>query len=358
MSDPFDTYAADGTAGLPLRHVLASLHYAYPTAVFVYYMVTSTIAVCTLQTRSSEQAHPRRRAITWLLMFVILTYFAQLAALGIQGAVRHIFPVAEQDIVIGLMSCALVFGVVFAGLSEAPNPVWYPYMGTFGIALVVEPVVGTLTMMVREGESPSFTDIFDISTVAVRYLAVILALAFYFEGGYSARQEKGTDAERQSLLKTNGHANHGSDSNGHSNGDQPNGYGATSDASTDGNQSSDTDGSTDSNQSSDTDDDENPYERRQRQASEQMEKRLKEKGNWVTYAKSFLVSTSGTAYTPYLNFVTDGTPSGLLPLRLARQPSLAPGPCRACGILSASHELHQRPDSAPAGYHHRQPLGE
>lgn len=284
MSDPFDTNAADGTAGLSLRHVLASLHYAYPTAVFVYYMVTSTIAVCTLQTRSSEQAHPRRRAITWLLMFVILSYFAQLVILGVQGAVRHMFPVAEQDIVIGLMSCALVFGVVFAGLSEAPNPVWYPYMGTFGIALVAEPVIGTLNMMVRAGGSPSFTDIFDISTVAARYLAVILALAFYFEGSYSARKEKGTDAERQSLLKTNGHADN------HSNGDQPNGYGATSDASTDGNQSSETDGSTDSNQSSDTDDDENPYERRQRQASEQMEKRLKEKGNWVTYAKSFMVS--------------------------------------------------------------------
>lgn len=284
MSDPFDTNAADGTAGLPLRHVLASLHYAYPTAVFVYYMVTSTIAVCTLQTRSSEQAHPRRRAITWLLMFVILSYFAQLVTLGIQGAVRHMFPVAEQDIVIGLMSCALVFGVVFAGLSEAPNPVWYPYMGTFGIALVAEPVIGALSIMVRAGESPSFTDIFDISTVAARYLAVILVLAFYFEGSCSARKEKGTDAERQSLLKTNGHAD------SHSNGDQPNGYGATSDASTDGNQSSDTDGSTDGNQSSDTDDDENPYERRQRQASEQMEKRLKEKGNWVTYAKSFMVS--------------------------------------------------------------------
>lgn len=290
MSDPFDSDAADGAAGLPLRHALASLHYAYPTTVFVYYMVTSTIAVCTLQTRSSEQAHPRRRAITWLLMFMILTYFAQLGALGIQGALQHIFPVAEQDVIIGLMSCALVFGVVFAGLSEAANPVWYPYMGTFGIALVVEPVVGTLSLMVRPEEPASFNDIFDIFTVAARYLAVILALAFYFEGSYSARQEKGTDAERQSLLKTNGHASHDSDPDDHGNGAQPNGYGATSDASTDGNQSSDTDASTDSNQSSDTDDDENPYERRQRQASEQMEKRLKEKGNWVTYAKSFMVS--------------------------------------------------------------------
>ncbi len=292
MPDPYDADMAAAAVGLPLRHVLASLHYAYPTAIFAYYMATSTVAVCTLQTRSSEQAHPRRRAITWILMFVILSYFAQLAALGVQGAVRHIFPVANQDVVIGLMSCALVFGVVFAGLSDAANPVWYPYVGTLGIALVVEPVIGILTVMDRPpASSLGFVDIFDISTAAARYLAVILAFAFYFEGSYSSRQEKGTDSERQSLLKTNGHASHDSDSEDQSDTTRQNGYGTTSDASTDGSQStSDTDASTDSNQSSDTDEDDNPYERRQRKASEQMEKRLKEKGNWVTYAKSFLVS--------------------------------------------------------------------
>ncbi len=292
MPDPYDTDVAAGAVGLPLRQILTSLHYAYPTAIFAYYMATSTVAVCTLQTRSSEQAHPRRRAITWVLMFVILSYFAQLAALGIQGAVRHIFPVADQDVVIGLMSCALVFGVVFAGLSDAANPVWYPYIGTLGIALVVEPIVGILNVMSRPTASPlSFLDIFDISTAAARYLAVILAFAFYFEGSYSSRQEKGTDSERQSLLKANGHASHDSDSDDRSETTRQNGYGTTSDAASDGSQStSDTDASTDSNQSSDTDEDDNPYERRQRKASEQMEKRLKEKGNWVTYAKSFLVS--------------------------------------------------------------------
>jgi hypothetical protein len=279
MADPYDTDGADPATGLPpLRQLLRSLHYAYPTTIFVYYMATSTIAVCTLQTRSSEQAHPRRRAITWSLVFVILTYFAQLLALGIHGAVRHIFPFADQDTVIGLMSCALAFGVVFAGLSEAANPVWYPYMGAFGLALVFEPVLGALALMVRPAEPLDFIAFFDIATIAARYLAIILGLGFFFEGNRASRQEKGTDSERQSLLKTNGHASHDSDSDDRSEGAQQNGYGATSDS------------STDSNQSSDTDDDENPYERRQRQASEKMEKRLKEKGNWVTYAKSFMVS--------------------------------------------------------------------
>ncbi|KAH6853377.1 hypothetical protein B0I37DRAFT_5154 [Chaetomium sp. MPI-CAGE-AT-0009] len=277
MADPYGLDAADEPARLPLRQVLASLHYAYPTTVFIYYMVTSTVAICTLQTRSSEDAHPRRRPITWLLVLVILTYFAQLLALAIQGAVQHVFPFADQDTIIGLMSCALAFGVVFAGLSEAANPVWYPYIGSFAIALILEPVVGAVSLMARPAGPLKFIELFDTSILAVRYLAVILAVVFYLEGSRRAREEKGTDSERQSLLKANGHASHDSDSDDQGNGTQQNGYGATSD------------GSTDSNQSSDTDDDENPYERRQRQASEQMEKRLKEKGNWVTYAKSFRV---------------------------------------------------------------------
>ncbi len=287
MADPYDPDVADGVLGaaigMPLRQILSSLHYAYPTVVFVYYMATSTVAVCTLQTRSSEQAHPRRRAITWLLMFIIMTYFAQLAVLAINSAVRHIFPVADQDTVIGLMSCALVFGVVFAGLSEAANPVWYAYLGPFGIALVVEPILETLALMVRPAGPPGFAEILDMSAVGSRYLAVVFAWGFYFEGTRTARPEKGTDSERQSLLKANGNGNacHDSDSDEQSEGTQQNGYGTTSDSSTE---------ATDSNQSSDTEnDDDNPYERRQRKASEQMEKRLKEKGNWFTYAKSFLV---------------------------------------------------------------------
>ncbi|KAL2168113.1 hypothetical protein VTG60DRAFT_377 [Thermothelomyces hinnuleus] len=277
MADPYDTDAASGLVRPPPRQVLAGLHYAYPTVVFVYYMATSTVAVCTLQTRSSDPPHPRRRPITWLLVSVIATYFAQLLALGIQGAVRHVFPFADQDIIIGLMSCALVFGIVVAGLSDAANPVWYPYIGSFAIALVLEPVLAILSLMVRPAGSLRFIVFFDISAVAVRYFAVLLAMILYFAGGWNHRQEKGTDSERQSLLKSNGHASHDSDSDDQSDGTRQNGYGSNSDSSTDG------------NQSSDTDEDDNPYERRQRQASEQMEKRLKEKGNWLTYAKSFMI---------------------------------------------------------------------
>lgn len=281
MIDPYDADVGGGPEGAPLRQVLSSLHYIYPALVFVYYMATSTVAVCTLQTRSSEQAHPRRRPITWLFALIIITYLAQLLALGIQSAVRHVFPFAEQDVVIGLMSCVLSFGVVFARLLDEDKPVWYPYIGTFGIALGLEPALGALSWAVRPTVPFKFTDYFDIAAFAIRYLSIILTLFLYFFGSHSSQPEKGTDSERQSLLKANGHASHDSDSEERNDSTQENSsYGTSSES------------STDSNQSSDTEDDENPYAKRQRQASEQMEKRLKEKGNWVTYAKSFKVRLS------------------------------------------------------------------
>lgn len=292
MADPYDTDMADKAVGMSLRQTLMTLHYAYPTTIFLYYMVTSTIAVCTLQTMSSEPSHPRRRAITWLLMFVILTYFAQLLALVTEGLIQHVFPPADQDTIIGLLSCALAYGVVFAGLSDATNPVWYSYTGTFGLALIFEPIVTALSLKVRPSGPFGFADFFDISTIAIRYLSIILALVFYFEGNRTSKAETGTDSERQSLLKANGNGVHASDSEDQSDGSQQGSYGTASDS------------SSDDSQSSDTDSDENPYERRQRQASEQMEKRLKEKGNWVTYAKSFLVGNAACFHMMPTNLLT------------------------------------------------------
>lgn len=344
MPDPYSAASASPEVRAPLRQALASLHYAYPVTVFLYYLVTSTIAVCTLQTMSSEQNHSRRRAITWLLGFVIATYFAQLLVLAIHGFVRHTSPPADQDTIISLLSCALAFGVVFAGLSGAEHPVWYPYMGSFVVALVFEPLVETLSLVARPPGLLTSVEALDISIVAARYLSVALALAFYLEGNRSSRREKGTDSERQSLLQTNGHAGDASDADDQTDGNRQSSYGATSG------------GSADSGQSSESDSDDNPYERRQRQASEKMEKRLKEKGNWVTYAKSFMVcdNPAGFQRKSRLDCQLTRIHSGVLPLYLAGQPQVAPNTRRACRGLPFSHECRQPPDSAAAGYHHGQ----
>ncbi|KAK1755178.1 hypothetical protein QBC47DRAFT_301773 [Echria macrotheca] len=282
MLDPYD---ADLTEQQASGAALASLHYAYPITVFSYYMVSSTIAICTLQTSSSEEAHPRRRIIKWLLLFCVLSYLVQLLAMLVEAITQKTFDL-EQDVIINLLSCILVFGLEFAGLSDSPKVVWHPIIGSIGLALVFEPIIECLSMLSRPSESILPAEFLDIGIVSVRYLAFALATVFYFEGGWNAKKEKGTDSERQGLLGADGQSGDENGSKADQANEQQNGYGT--------NASSTTESSGEGNQTATTERPESPWERRQREAREQMEKRLKEKGNWFTYAKSFLV------FLPYI----------------------------------------------------------
>jgi hypothetical protein len=279
MIDPYYVSLANQASG---SAVLTALHYGYPIAVFVYYLVSSAVAVCTLQTKSSDEGHKRQNVIKWLFLFSILTFLAQLLALILQGIVRHRFPL-EQDLTIGLLSCILVFGVEFAGLSDSPNPVWYPFLGSLALALVFEPIICVLSLTAVPLESLGFVEVFVTSAAAARYLAFALAFALYFEGSWNGRKEKGIDSERQSLLKPdeNGSSDANKQPNDEEEGEQQqNGYGTAETSE---------DESTDTNKTAPAERVESPWERREREAREQMEKRLKEKGNWFTYARSFMV---------------------------------------------------------------------
>lgn len=336
MIHPSDADMASQASG----PALTSLHYGYPAAVFVYYMASSTVAVCTLQTQSSEQTNGRRRIITWLLFFSILTYFAQLCSLLTQAVIQHSFP-SDQDLIIGLLSCILVFGVVTVGLSGSENPVWYPIVGTLWMALAFEPIIEGLSLLSQPLAELRLEELVDIGLVAARYLAFVLAIIFFFEGAWSAKKEAGTDAERQSLLKPAEDGVPEANSpvtDETTGGEQQSGYGSTSDETSTA--------SADATKTATSETAESPWEKRQRLAKEQMEKRLKEKGNWFTYAKSFLVR-SGCAFgqksganMPILGF---------LPIHLACQQPTTANPNRPCWHLSAHHELCQRLDPTPDG---------
>lgn len=277
MADPYETQA-----GLPwppwphVRSALFSLHYAYPAIIFSYYIATSAVAFCTLQTKSAASKHAHIRLILILLFFAVLTYFIQLASLLIQSlALRAIL--FSQDTIIGLLSCILVFGVEFAGLSESEKPVWYPYIGSLCIAIVLEPVIEALAMLSRTPGSFTYVQFLDIFTVAVRYLSFIAILVIYYGTPCRQRQGPGIEAERQSLIPKEDTAER--DPAADADGREANDYGAVSDTSS----------STSSDHSQAGDGPESSWERRDREAREHMEKRLAEKGNWLTYAKSFLV---------------------------------------------------------------------
>jgi hypothetical protein len=183
-----------------------------------------------------------------------------------------------------LIASAIIFGIQGLALTDSKFPVWYPYYGTWFAGIVVEIALFILLCITR---SP--VDAFDYITIVIRVLrigAFILLPALYFGFRNDKKQYDNSDAERQSLLRKklapkpsssedstlngNGTANGNGNGNGH-------GYGTTTDAAAE-----DSDSEADPN--------EDRWVKEERRAKKLMMKRLKQDGNWFTYAKGFMVS--------------------------------------------------------------------
>ncbi|OIW35415.1 hypothetical protein CONLIGDRAFT_566533 [Coniochaeta ligniaria NRRL 30616] len=272
-----DSYHVQSTLSLrppfTLTSILFGLHYVYPAITFLYYLVTSSVAVCTLQTRSPGNKHIRLRLILSLLLFAVSTYLIQLLNLAVQSLISKSV-IFSQDTGIGLLSCILVYGVEFAGLTNSDNPVWYPFIGSLWMALLMEPIIETLAVLTRRPDSLTHAQFLDIAIVAARYLALVTVLVIYYGLPCGTMLETGNEAERQFLIpKEDGQRQ--ADTSAGAQGLDNSGYGSVPNESTDGTQSGDSP--------------ESAWERRDREAKEQMEKRLAEQGNWFAYTRSFMV---------------------------------------------------------------------
>ncbi|EHK24322.1 uncharacterized protein TRIVIDRAFT_122868, partial [Trichoderma virens Gv29-8] len=201
--------------------VLVTLKYLYPAVVFIYFLASSLLATCTLQalkkTQNAQPDRPGRRAVVYILGFFLSTYGAQLIILGTQSIIERTAPLEHQ--VINYLSCTLVFGILCTQLIESDNVVWYPFRGSWFIALPFELAIAILTAETQPLLSP--------------------------------------DNEAQATA--------GKPANGSS-------YGSTAQSET----------------ASDNTEEFN-WERREREAREEMAKRLEENGNWFEYAKGFKI---------------------------------------------------------------------
>jgi len=178
-----------------------------------------------------------------------------------------------------MIASAIIFGIQALALTDSKFPVWYPYYGTWFAGIVVEITLFVLLCITR---SP--VDAFDYITIVIQVLRIglfILLPAIYFGFRNDKKQYDTSDAERQSLLRkklapkpsssedstTNGNGN--GNGNGH-------GYGTTTNAAA---------------EDSDSEDgpEEDRWVREERRARKLMMKRLKQDGNWFTYAKGFMV---------------------------------------------------------------------
>lgn len=233
------------------------LCYAYPTSVSIYYFVCYAIAACTLRTSASKDEHPRRSLITSLMVITVLTYFSHILLILISQCP------AREDTIVGLLSCVLVFGLELAVLHDTETPLWHPYIGSFAIGLVFDPLLEALSLhLCGRGPTRSFRFI-EISLVATRLACVILILTIYLTCYKGSAHGLGSDSERQSLLRK-----------GSSEDTLITDYGTTDAAEDDSIKTS--------NKAPECE-----WERRQRIAKEQRDKRLKETGSWWTYAMGF-----------------------------------------------------------------------
>lgn len=270
-----------------LQRVQATLHYVYPLVVFLYFAVTSAVAVCTLQTSEAAKAvHVRRNTIFYLLLFSIATYVAQIILKVIEIVSWGRWP--SQDTIIGLLSCVLIFGIQQNSLANHTGSVWYPFYGSWLIALVLEPVHAALLFIaareqipvdpIPHDKLPLFLQL-DASIVILRCVIVLAAILAYFLWRQSVIGSD-DDEERAPLIPKPNQRSNGADTSGDS------GYGTNSDA-------TNTE-ATNTETANSPSDPESPWERQERISREKIEKRLQNEGSWIAYVKGFFI------FVPYI----------------------------------------------------------
>ncbi|KAK8055277.1 hypothetical protein PG993_000504 [Apiospora rasikravindrae] len=261
--------------------LLVSIHYIYPTVVFAYFAITSAVAACTLQATSDSPnpQHKRPRSIVGLLVLFNLLYIVQLVAEVVEAIIQQAWP--APDAIVGLLSCMLVFGIQQTTLgSGASGIVWFPFYGSWFIALVAEPAIAAITILstVQKPDHSTVHLWLNVAIAATRYFVLALTVILYFV--WRARpEENGKDDESNPLLPKSGDRS----TEGNCSGDS--GYGTNSEGNTEATNTQ----TTNTEATNSPSDGESPWERQEREAREKVEKRLKSEGSWIAYAKGFLV---------------------------------------------------------------------
>lgn len=166
---------------------------------------------------------------------------------------------------------AITFAIEAIALSDAKFPVWYPYYGTWLLGGVAEISLAILSKVVRGPPNTSY----QIIAVIIQVLRICLFLSLptlYFGLRNDRKKYDDGDAERQSLLSKKLAANASSSEESMA---AAKGYGTTTDS---------------GSESVSETESEDSWVAKQRKTQDKIAQRLKQDGNWFTYAKGFLVS--------------------------------------------------------------------
>ncbi|KAL9070382.1 MAG: hypothetical protein Q9161_004941 [Pseudevernia consocians] len=260
--------AAEVLATKQQQHFLQLLHYIAPALVLLYYLIATTISVCTLQNLKPGTTSPRRVLVS-LVSLVVISYLVESCMLLTDTTINGARQSSTDSNVYALFSL-LVWTILLTGLVNAKNPaVWYPYYGSWFMGLVVEAIL--FTCVLTYGISPSIYAYIHVAIQACRMLVLVLLSTVLFTKSF---KRIGPDEESTSLLgRDKGESDDTQALVGTSS------YGSITIAA--------------NGEAADLE-----YEAEQRkkyqERKERLEKRLQAEGNWFTYVKAFSV------FIPYL----------------------------------------------------------
>ncbi|KPM44855.1 Heavy metal tolerance protein [Neonectria ditissima] len=255
-----------------VQAALVALYYVYPSIVLVYFLIASVVSACNIQTAKkaveNQKTFPGNITVVVLSALFLLTYVGQLATIGTQAVLSRVWP-TEDHIIIGHLSCILVFGILLNQYIGTENGASYPFVGSWVLALLFEITIISLSAVDDAFVKFQSYEIIDVALVSIRCLVFLILVGLF---SFSTTDKIETDEERQPLLPKDTTPCPGS-SAGQSQQSQESGYGSTLQA----------------EDESTEDAPEYNWERREREAKEVMKKRLEEGGTWIEYAKGFQI---------------------------------------------------------------------
>ncbi|KZF19752.1 hypothetical protein L228DRAFT_40172 [Xylona heveae TC161] len=245
---------------------IMTLHYIYPAATLTYFGITLLTSICMLHGFSSK-ASPRvvkRDVVLILMVAVTATYVAEAVLLLVAALIQNSWTI-PKDLMVYLLATVFVWGTQVLVLLDSKHPVWYPYFGSWIIALVVE--VSLVALFGASEQVYKSLKYAELGIQISRLCLLILLFPLFFFLKYSSAGAKGTDEENQGLLT----------------GQKQGPDGKTQDSKTNGY------GSLEQSPTSEEDDGEDSEQEEAGKARSRISERLKRDGNWWAYAKEFSV---------------------------------------------------------------------
>ncbi|KAL8937206.1 MAG: hypothetical protein Q9211_003802 [Gyalolechia sp. 1 TL-2023] len=248
-----------------------ALHYAAPVTVLLYYLGASAVSVCTLQNGRKHRQNRSRRATTYGIYVVLVTYAVQsgLLILDSLSTTPWISSVAAN---VNSISLFLLWSTEAIILHHTRRPVWYLYYGSWLITLAFEIVILSLFASQRTVLRPAGLVL--VVMRASRVAALLGLVARYVTLRIGIRQ-LWSDEESASLLgrKAVPNSRHNSTLN------SPGDYGSTAVTTAAHYPSTDTEDS----------DLEDQVDRESKNKQRPVTERLKRDGNWFTYLRGFSI---------------------------------------------------------------------